>query len=117
MDTGNHAATAAGQTPAGGSRTILGAPPADKQKSNCVLSEKVQEVAQFYMNQRSGAHQGLASLAPSLRQCLKMIMFLNGLAKQPKSTTVVSIHFMAWSCVMKKMSSMIARYKSFLRWS
>jgi hypothetical protein len=64
MDTGNHASTTAGQTSAGGSRTNLGAPPADKQKNIFVLSEKVQEVAQFYMNQRSGASPGHSKLSP-----------------------------------------------------
>ncbi|KAM0922371.1 hypothetical protein ACQ4PT_006289 [Festuca glaucescens] len=64
MDTGNQATTNAGQASAGGSRTNLGVPPADKQKNNSALSEKVQEVAQFYMNQRSGASPGPSKLSP-----------------------------------------------------
>ncbi|KAM0909710.1 hypothetical protein ACQ4PT_014648 [Festuca glaucescens] len=64
MDTGNQATANAGQASAGGSRTNLGVPPADKQKNNSALSEKVQEVAQFYMNQRSGASPGPSKLSP-----------------------------------------------------
>jgi hypothetical protein len=64
MDTRNHATTTAGHICAGGSCTNLGAPPADKQKNIYVMSEKFQEVAQFYMNQRSGASPGPSKLSP-----------------------------------------------------
>jgi hypothetical protein len=52
MDTGNHSTPSAGQTSAGGSRANLGAPATDKQKSISTLSEKVHEVAQFYLKQK-----------------------------------------------------------------
>jgi phosphatidate phosphatase PAH1 len=64
MDTGNHSNPSAGQTSTGGSRANLGAPATDKQKGTSTLSEKVHEIAQFYLNQKGDISPGPSKLSP-----------------------------------------------------